>query len=91
MSMDGKTDFSPANKFTNLCGCPGSLLVPTPAAIMHFHARTTEIWTAVAERSGDTAFHTTGCVQKRRGSRSGGIPAAKNPWFGASRVGFIRG
>jgi hypothetical protein len=29
----------------------------------------TKIWTAVAERSGDTAFRTAGCFPKRRGSR----------------------
>jgi hypothetical protein len=38
----------------------------------------TKIWTAVAERSGDTAFRTVGCAQKRRGAS---LPAAvQNPW-----------
>jgi hypothetical protein len=42
-------------------------------------ARTTKIWTAVAERSGDTAFRTVGCAQKRRGAS---LPAAiQNPWL----------
>jgi len=39
----------------------------------------TKFWTAVAERSGDTAFRATGCVQKRRGAS---LPAAvQNPWL----------
>ena len=57
--------------------------------IMQLRARTTKIWTAVAacrgeaqrrlERSGDTAFRTAGCVQKRRGAS---LPAAvQNPWL----------
>jgi hypothetical protein len=53
-------------------------------------ARMTKIWTAVAERpssvaalrrvdSGDTAFRTAGCIQKRRGAS---LPAAvQNPWL----------
>ena len=42
-------------------------------------ARMTKIWTAVAERSGDTAFRTVGCAQKRRGAS---LPAAvHNPWL----------
>jgi hypothetical protein len=39
----------------------------------------TKIWTAVAERSGDTAFRAAGCFQKRRGAS---LPAAvQNLWL----------
>jgi hypothetical protein len=42
-------------------------------AIMQLSARTAEIWTAVAERSGDTAFRAWPCFRKRRGAS---LPAA---------------
>jgi len=47
--------------------------------ILQLRARMTKIWTAVAERSGDTAFRTAGCFQKRRGAS---LPAAvQNLWL----------
>jgi hypothetical protein len=47
--------------------------------ILQLRARTTKIWTAVAERSGDTAFRAAGCFQKRRGAS---LPAAvQNLWL----------
>ncbi len=57
--------------------------------ILQLRARITKIWTAVTacrgeaqrrlERSGDTAFRTTGCFQKRRGAS---LPAAVQiPWL----------
>jgi hypothetical protein len=50
--------------------------------ILQLRAQTTKIWTAVAERSGDTAFRTAGCFQKRRGSRSAGFPPqSKKLWL----------
>jgi hypothetical protein len=51
-------------------------------------ARTTKIWTAVAERSGDTAFHTAGASQSGVALRF--PPQSKIRGCGASRVGFIR-
>jgi hypothetical protein len=36
-------------------------------------------WSAVAERSGDTAFRTAGCIQKRRGASL--LAAVQNPWL----------
>jgi len=42
--------------------------------ILQLRARTIKIWTAVAERSDDTAFRADGCFQKRRGSRPAGFP-----------------
>jgi hypothetical protein len=56
-------------------GAPGS---KTPALIPMYHnpepcARPTKIWSAVAERSDDTAFATTGANRKRRGAA---LPAA---------------
>jgi hypothetical protein len=68
--------------------------------ILQLRARTTKIWTAVAacrgeaqrrlERSGDTAFRTAGCFQKRRGAS---LPAAVQKIVVAAkgRVRFIRG
>jgi hypothetical protein len=58
--------------------------------ILQLRARTTKIWTAVAERSGDTAFRTAGCFQKRRGAS---LPAAVQKIVVAAkgRVKFIRG
>jgi hypothetical protein len=57
--------------------------------ILQLRARTTKIWTAVAERSGDTAFRTAGCFQKRRGAS---LPAAVQKIVVAAkgRAGFIR-
>jgi hypothetical protein len=47
--------------------------------ILQLRARTIKIWTAVAERSGDTAFRADGCFQKRRGAS---LPAAvQNLWL----------
>jgi hypothetical protein len=47
--------------------------------IMPHHARTTKIWTAVAERSGDTAFCADAGFRKRRGAA---LPAAvQEPWL----------
>jgi hypothetical protein len=47
--------------------------------ILQLRARPTKIWIAVAERSGDTAFRTVGCAQKRRGAS---LPTAvQNPWL----------
>ena len=43
------------------------------AANPQLSGRTTEIWTAVAERSGDTAFRAWPCFPKRRGAS---LPAA---------------
>ena len=57
--------------------------------ILQLRARTTKIWTAVAERSGDTAFRTAGCFQKRRGAS---LPAAVQKIVVAAKgpVRFIR-
>jgi hypothetical protein len=47
--------------------------------ILQLRARTPKIWTAVAERSGDTAFRMTKGYQKRRGAS---LPAAvQNLWL----------
>jgi hypothetical protein len=47
--------------------------------ILQLRARTPKIWTAVAERSGDTAFRMTKGFQKRRGAS---LPAAvQNLWL----------
>jgi hypothetical protein len=45
------------------------------------------VWSAVAERSGDTAFGETGCLRKRRGAP---LPAAVQdaPFFSESICGF---
>src|SRR5450759_3150752 len=42
-------------------------------ALMQLRARTTKIWSAVAERSGDTAFRERASFPKRRGAS---LPAA---------------
>jgi hypothetical protein len=56
--------------------------------ILQLRARTTKIWSAVAERSGDTAFRAAGCFQKRRGAS---LPAAVQKIVVAAkgRVRFI--
>ena len=55
------------------------ILFPIRDKILQLRTRTTKIWTAVAERSGDTAFRSAGCVQKRRGAL---LPAAvQNLWL----------
>ena len=51
----------------------------------------TKIWTAVAERSGDTAFRTAGCFQKRRGSAlRDSRRSPKSVVAAKGRVRFIR-
>jgi hypothetical protein len=67
----------PTNKSVSIC-----------APILQLRARTTKIWTAVVERSGDTAFCAAG-FPKRRGAS---LPAAvQNLRLRRNRLGFIRG
>jgi hypothetical protein len=52
----------------------GASLQKIRNTILQLRVRTIKIWTAAAERSGDTAFRAAGCFQKRRASRSAGFP-----------------
>jgi hypothetical protein len=75
-------EFHQRTQATSLIGefvCVAEILFPIRNTILQLRARTTKIWTAVAERSGDTAFRAAGCFQKRRGAS---LPAAvQNLWL----------
>jgi hypothetical protein len=63
--------------FSWVCADPGvpitALAASIRTTIMQLRARTAEIWTAVAERSGDNAFRAWPSFPKRRGAS---LPAA---------------
>jgi hypothetical protein len=77
MDTDKTEPRNTQNIFFRMTGALAVLKIRNP--ILQLRARTTKIWIAVAERSGDTAFRTTGCFQKRRGAS---LPTAvQNPWW----------